>query len=192
MCACESKKIPLKLLKQHTNFRLTNVTLLPQSGAFPLHKNVLFAKSTTYLDGEARLNYVNWYLHWANAWKMVSTRVVYSREVCFISVDTGNQRIPEIPLHDIKVHAWCPMSTTKTNGVIFFLGPLIHSHMSRMLWHQFLYTCPITRKLITFLSPATECNSWKAQTALCAVQIVLVVTEYSNRSRIVILFIRQK
>jgi len=161
------RKSRLNFWNSRPIFRLTNIMPLPQSGTFPLDKNALFTNSTTYLDGEARLNCVNWYLHWANAWKIDSTRVVFSREVCFISVDTGNQRIPEIPLHAIKFHAWCPMSTTRTNGATIFLRPLLHSNMSRVLWHQFLYTCPITRKLITFLSPATECNSWNYR-QLCA------------------------
>ena len=151
----ESEKFPLKLLKQQTNFRLTKVLPLPQSDIFPLYKNVLFTNSTTYLDGEARLNFLNWYFHWANAWKIYSTHVVFSREVCFISVDTGTQRIHKIPLHEINGHEWCPMSTTRTNEALFFLRPLIHRDMSRMLWQQFLYTCPITRQLITFLYPAT-------------------------------------
>jgi len=103
------RKFPLELLKQQTDFRLTNIMPLPQSGAFPLHKNVLFTNSMTYVDGEARLNCVTWYFHWANAWKTDSTHVVFSREVCFVSVDKGTQRIHEIPLRQIKFHEWCPM-----------------------------------------------------------------------------------
>jgi hypothetical protein len=97
-----------------------NVMPLSHSAPFTLYKNVWFTKSTTYIDGEARLNYVNWYLHGANALKIVSTHVVFSSEVCFISVDTGIQRIHVIPLHGIKVHAWCPTSANRTNGAIFF------------------------------------------------------------------------
>lgn len=140
------RKFPLKLLKQQTDFHLTNFMPLPQNGSFHLYKNVLFTKSTTYLNGEVGLNCVNWYFQWAIAWKIDSTHVVFSREVCLISVDTGSQKIHEIPLHEIKVYKWCPMSATRNNRAIFFLRTLIHRNMSRMLWHLYLYSSPITRK----------------------------------------------
>jgi hypothetical protein len=83
------------------------------------------------IDCEARVDFMNWYLHAVRDREIGPTRVLFNGEACFhLSgyMNSHNNRcelavnrmlIHDVPLHDKKVGVWCAMGANRNIGVYF-------------------------------------------------------------------------